>query len=65
MLKVLFTLLPYLFALLALRSFVVPCLRRNTRAQAVWAMALLACAAKFTCFEAFGRDAFAPELPRS
>lgn len=63
MFKVLFTLLPYLFALLALRSFVVPCLRRNTRAQAVWAMALLACAAKFTCFEAFGRDAFAPELP--
>ncbi len=62
MFKTLFTYLPFAFALLAFLLFVLPC-RVRTRAQAVWAMILLLCAAKFMCFDAFGGDAFAPELP--
>ena len=42
--------------------FVAPA-RMRVRAQAAWAMALLACASKFACYKAFGGDAFAPELP--
>ncbi len=60
--KMLFTYLPFAIALVAFLLFVLPC-RLKTRAQAIWLMVLLLCAAKFMCFEAFGGDAFAPELP--
>ncbi len=62
MFKTLFTYLPFAFALWAFLFFVLPC-RLKVRAQAIWAMALLLCAAKFMCFDAFGGDAYAPELP--
>ena len=62
MFKVLFTYLPYAFALLLIPLFVLPS-RIRTRAQAIWCMALLFCASKFVCFAAFGGDAFAPEMP--
>ena len=62
MYKLILTYLPYAFVLILVGSFVLPC-RLKTRAQAIWCMLLLACASKFVCFEAFGGDAFAPELP--
>jgi len=60
--KAIFTLLPFLFFSLLMFLFVAPA-RMRVRAQAAWAMALLACASKFACYKAFGGDAFAPELP--
>ncbi len=62
MFRILFSYLPFALALLGVLLFVLPC-RVKTRAQAIWAMVLLLCAAKFICFEAFGGNAFAPELP--
>ncbi len=62
--RFLFTYVPFVFAVLAFLLFVLPC-RLKTRAQALWLMALLLCAAKFLCFTAFGGDPFAPELPEA
>lgn len=62
MFKILFSIVPYAFALTAMLLFVLPC-RLKVRAQAIWAMVLLFCASKFLCFAQFGGDAFAPELP--
>ncbi|MGN0855236.1 MAG: metallophosphoesterase [Kiritimatiellia bacterium] len=62
MFKILFQSVPYAFALLLMGTYVLPA-RMKVRAQAIWAMTLLACAAKFTCFGAFGGDVFNPELP--
>lgn len=62
MFKTIFTILPFVFAALLIPAFVLPG-RIKTRGQAIWAMVFLVCAAKFSCFEAFGGNAFAPELP--
>ena len=62
MFKILFSIVPYAFALTAMLLFVLPC-RLKVRVQAIWAMVLLFCASKFLCFAQFGGDAFAPELP--
>ncbi len=62
MFKAIFTAVPFFFVVLAMVFFVVPA-KVRTRAQAAWAMVFLFCAAKFVCFQAFGGDAFAPELP--
>lgn len=62
MFKVVFQILPFVFALMLMGAFVLPA-RFRVRAQAVWAMVLLACAAKFLGFAVFGGDAFNPELP--
>jgi len=37
--------------------------RFRVRAQAIWAMVLLACFSKFFCYRELGGDAFTPELP--
>ncbi len=54
------------FAILPLTMifFVVRC-GFKVRAQAIWAMALLAASAKFLLFESFGGDAFLPDFPES
>ena len=62
MLKAVFTFIPFGFVVCAMFFFVVPA-KLRTRVQAIWAMVLLACASKFLCFQMFGGDAFAPELP--
>ena len=62
MYKAIFTVLPFFFVAILMFAFVRRS-RVGTRAQAIWAMVLLACAAKFLCFGAFGGDAFAPDLP--
>jgi len=62
MFKAIFTIIPFVFAAILMFSFVRRS-RVGTRAQAIWAMVLLACASKFLCFDAFGGDAFAPDLP--
>lgn len=59
--KAIFEILPFLFCAILMFSF-VRCVCRGVRAQAVWAMALVACASKFVFFEVLGGDAFAPEL---
>ena len=64
MFKAIFGFLPFVFCAGAVFAFVRPA-RMGVRAQAVWTMLLTACAAKFVCFEAFGGDAFAPELPEA
>jgi len=61
-LKTAFVYGPYLWLLVTFGAFVLRC-RFGVRAQAVWAMALLACFSKFLCYRAFGGDAFTPELP--
>jgi len=53
---------PYLMMLVTFGAFVLRC-RLGVRAQAVWAMVLLACFSKFFCYREFGGDAFTPELP--
>ncbi len=62
MFKTLFTYLPFAFGLWSFLVFVLPC-RLKVRAQAIWAMVLLLASAKFLCFDVFGGDAYAPELP--
>lgn len=62
MFKMMFTVLPFLIAVLLIPAFVIPA-RVKTRMQAVWAMVFLFCASEFLCFETFGGDMFAPELP--
>ena len=62
MFKTIFTFVPFALLPGILILFLAPA-GVKTRGKAVWAMALLLCAAKFMCFEAFGGDAFAPELP--
>lgn len=62
MFKMIFTFMPFVFLALTVLLFVVPS-RLKTRAQAIWTMILLLSASKFLCFETFGGDAFAPELP--
>lgn len=62
MFKLVFQVLPFVFALLLMAVYVLPA-RLKVRAQAVWSMAFLLCAAKFAAFAAFGGDAFNPELP--
>lgn len=64
MYKAIFTVLPFFFVGVLMFSFVRRS-RVGTRAQAIWAMAFLACAAKFLCFGAFGGDVFAPDLPET
>ena len=63
MFKVVFMILPFLLVLIVMLGFVVPRLKGRVRAQAIWAMVLVACAAKFAVFGAIGGDPFAPELP--
>jgi len=53
---------PYLWLLVTFAAFVLRC-KLGVRAQAVWAMVLLACFSKFFCYREFGGDAFTPELP--
>jgi len=53
---------PYLWLLVTFAAFVLRC-KLRVRAQAVWAMVLLACFSKFFCYREFGGDAFTPELP--
>lgn len=60
--RLIFSIVPFGFALLAMLLFVLPC-RLRVRAQAIWAMVFLFCASKFVCFAQLGGDAFAPELP--
>ncbi len=60
--KTLFTYLSFAFALWSFLFFVLPC-RLKVRTQAIWAMVLLLATAKFLCFDVFGGDAYAPELP--
>jgi uncharacterized protein len=60
--RTLFTYLPFAVWLVTVLVYVVPC-RYRTRVQAIWAMVLLACAAKFLCYKMFGGDVFVPELP--
>ena len=60
--KSFFTYIPFLFFVLLMLIFIAP-FRLRTRIKAIWAMALLFCASKFVCFNAFGGDAFAPDLP--
>lgn len=62
MFKILFSILPFVFAALLMPTFVILG-RVKTRGQAIWAMVFLFCASKFVCFEALGGNAFAPELP--
>ncbi len=62
MFKLIFQVLPFVFALLLIGVYVLPA-RLKVRAQAIWSMVFLLCAAKFTAFSAFGGDAFNPELP--
>lgn len=62
--KAIFMALPFAFFALLMLVFVVPA-KIRVRAQAIWAMALLLCASKFVGFDAFGGDAFAPELPEA
>lgn len=62
MFKLIFQILPYVFALMLMLTYVLPA-KLKVRTQAIWAMVFLICAAKFTCFGAFGGDAFNPELP--
>ena len=60
--KLLFVFLPFFFAFALMPVFVAPGGARP-RFQAAWAAWFLFCAAKFICFDVFGGDAFAPELP--
>ncbi len=60
--KSFFTYIPFLFFVLLMLIFIAP-FRLRTRTKAIWAMVLLFCASKFVCFNAFGGDAFAPNLP--
>lgn len=62
MFKMMFTFLPFAFALGTMFLFVVPA-GLKVRTQAMWAMALLVCAMKFLCYGYFGGDTFNPELP--
>ncbi len=61
-LKSLFTYIPFVFFVLLMFVFVAPS-KMRTRTKAIWAMVLLLCASKFMCFDAFGGDAFTPNLP--
>ncbi len=62
MFKFLFSVLPFVFCVLTfLMVFCTVPLR--TRARAIALMVLLLCAGKTICFEAFGGNPFAPELP--
>lgn len=66
MFKLLFEYLPFVAAALIVLGLVFPrCrqLRLKTRAQAVWAMVILACCSKFACYRMLGGDAFNPDLP--
>lgn len=60
--KLLFGLFAYTVCGLVFWTFLCT-VRLGTRARALSLMALLLCASKFTCFAAFGGDAFVPELP--
>lgn len=60
--KTIFTVLPFLFATLAMLFFARGAVR-SARAKAVWAVVLFAGASKFLFFALLGGDAFAPELP--
>ena len=62
MFKLVFCILPFVFALVTMLGF-VRMAEKNVRRQAFWAAALSLAAAKFACFKAFGGDPFAPELP--
>ena len=62
MIKAIFTVIPFVFAALVFAAFVVPA-KVRVRVQAIMAMVLLFCSSKFLCFDAFGGDAFAPDLP--
>jgi len=53
---------PYLWLLVTFAAFALRC-RFGTRAQAIWAMVLLACFSKFFCYRELGGDAFTPGLP--
>ncbi len=66
MFKIIFSYLPFLVFGLLMFTFVLPACRAyklGTRTQALMAMFLLFCAAKFLCYGAFGGDEFNPELP--
>lgn len=57
-----FSYLPLVISVVTMFAFV----RRaqvRVRIEALWAIVLLFASAKFLCFDAFGGDAFAPELP--
>lgn len=60
--KIAFMVVSYLACALAFWSFLCT-VRLGVRARALALMALLLAASKFTCFAAFGGDAFVPELP--
>lgn len=53
---------PYALFALTMLTFVLPC-RFRVRAQAIWAMVLLVCFAKFLVYRELGGDSFAPWLP--
>lgn len=59
---IIFTYAPIVVWLLTCLLF-VRSLRLKTRAQAIWAAALLLCFAKFLCFAALGGSIFTPDLP--
>ncbi len=61
------TILIYSPFVVALMTFGLFCctVSMGTRAKSIALMVLLLCAAKFICFEAFGGDPFAPQLPAS
>ena len=66
MFRILFTYLPFGAFVLLMLGFVFPSCRAlgmRTRAQAVWAIVLLAACSKFLCYRAFGGDEFNPDLP--
>ena len=62
MFKLVFQILPFVFALMLMGVFVLPA-KVRVRAQAIWAMVFLVCATKFVGFGVFGGDVFNPELP--
>ncbi len=60
--KTFFVYFPFAVAFFTYLVFVLRC-DFKARGQAVWMIALLACASKFLLFQELGGDAFSPELP--